>query len=227
MLKAVIFDFDGVIVDSEGIHLHSFNRVLDRYGAEVGKEDYYEKYLGLSDCDLYKRLIEEGILPCEHGEIEELIREKNAIFEEIARGEAKIIPGVREFLERIRAERIRMAVCSGSLMSEIALILEKCGLKEYFETIVSADEVNQSKPSPEGFIKVLDRLNAAGSQDVGASECVVVEDSQWGLDAASAAGMHTVAVTNSYGADELASADIITANLAELKVARLRELCGG
>ena len=225
MLEAVIFDFDGVITDSEILHFRAFNQVLVRHGLELGKKEYYRHYLGLSDIDCFKTLIREGRLNLAEDHVPTLIQSKTRIFEELARTDGKIIEGVREFLNLLASEKVRIAICSGALRTEIELILEDANLRGFFEEIVSAEEVKRGKPYPDGFLLALKRLNANGVTPIAAGRCVVIEDSHWGLQAAKAAGMHTVAVTNTYEADELTVADKVVARLDSLTIEDLQQLC--
>ncbi len=225
MLKAVIFDFDGVITDSEILHLRSFNKILSQFNVEIKKKDYYLKYLGYTDNDCFTRLIEDGILKIDLKNIPELVEEKNVVFKELAKSDGKTIEGVREFLNLLNENKVPMAICSGALLSEIELILDEANLRTFFETIVSAEHVKKGKPHPEGFLRALKRLNKNREKPISARRCVVIEDSLWGLQAAKAAGMHTVAVTNSYDAEQLTIAEKIVGNLKELHMEDLQKLC--
>ena len=225
MLRAVIFDFDGVITDTEILHLRTFNEVLARYGIEIGVRDYYKEYLGSTDFDCFKVISDKHELGLDSEGIEKLVREKNEVFEELAKTEGKIIEGVRGFLETVKENDVAMAICSGSLLTEIELILGEAGLRVFFDAIVSAEQVKKFKPHPEGFLLALRKLNAEAASPIAAGECIVIEDSHWGLEAAKAAGMHTIAVTNSYDAEQLASAEKIVAKLDELSIKDLQGLC--
>ena len=225
MLRAVIFDFDGVITDSEVLHLRGFNKVLAQYGIEITTKDYYKDYLGLSDLDLLNVLVEKGFLKLDGDQIKNLAEQKKQVYEELAKTEGSIIEGVRGFLEMLEQNNIPMAICSGSLLAEIELILEQANLRDFFEVIVSAEQVKKGKPNPEGFLLTLQRLNERGEEPVLASQCVVIEDSHWGLEAAKAAGMHAVATTNSYEAEELTMAEKIITRLSDLSIDKLQELC--
>jgi beta-phosphoglucomutase len=224
MLKAVIFDFDGVITDSEILHFRAFNAVLNRHGVELTTQEYYKSYLGFSDVDCFKFLIDQGRLRIGQSQIAAMAKQKTAIFESLAKTEGKLIEGVRDFLVMLSANNIPMCICSGALLPEIEITLEDAGLRDYFEIIVSAEQVKKGKPHPEGFLLTLKKLDANRREPIEPQQCVVIEDSNWGLQAARAAGMHTVAVTNSYDAAQLA-ADKIVANLAELTLEHLQQLC--
>ena len=233
MLKAVIFDFDGVITDSEILHFRAFNQVLKQHGFELTKEEYYKTYLGFSDADCYAALIQEGRLKIEKEQIRNLIDKKKVIYKEIALKEGKLNEGVRDFLLMLDENSIPMAICSGSLMSEVEMILADTGLRNLFKEIVSGEQVKKGKPDPEGFLLTLEKLNnnkaisdqLENSNHIEANDCVVIEDSQWGLQAAKAAGMHIVAVTTSYGPEKLGLAEKIIDQLKELSLDDLHQLC--
>jgi beta-phosphoglucomutase len=225
MLKAVIFDFDGVITDSEVLHLRSFNRVLGRFNVEISTKDYYQKYLGLSDKDCFKTLVRNRILRIPEHQIQGLIEQKNRVFEELARTEGRTIEGVHSFLKMLWQNKVPMAICSGALMAEIELLLEEAGLEHFFTVIVSAEQVKNGKPDPEGFLLTFQKLNKGRPDPITPNQCIVIEDSHWGLDAAKAAGMHRIAVTNTYEAEHLSRAEKIVNRLDELKIADLQKLC--
>ncbi|UCD48675.1 MAG: HAD family phosphatase [Phycisphaerales bacterium] len=225
MLEAVIFDFDGVITDSEILHFRAFNKVLAQHGLELTKKEYYTNYLGLSDVDCFGTLIDENRLGVKRVQIKDLIQQKTRVFEQLARTDGKIIEGVREFLDMLTGARIPIAICSGALRAEIELILEDAGLRRLFDVIVSAEEVTRGKPDPEGFLLTLQRLNETGVTPITPGQCIVIEDSHWGLKAARAAGMHTIAVTNTYDAEQLAAAQRVVHRLSDLTMDDLTGLC--
>ncbi len=224
MFKALIFDFDGVITDSEVLHFRAFNAVLKQFAVELTTQEYYRSYLGFSDVDCFKFLIQQERLGIDESEIPELVKRKTVIFEDLAKNEGKLIEGVRDFLAVLAANDIPMGICSGALLPEIEMTLDDAGLRGHFQAIVSAEQVKKGKPDPEGFLLTLERLNANLSEAILPGQCVVIEDSNWGLQAAKAAGMHTVGVTNSYDADQL-HAERIVGNLTELSLRDLQELC--
>jgi beta-phosphoglucomutase len=225
MLRAVIFDFDGVITDSEILHLRAFNQSLVPYGVEISTKDYYKNYLGFSDFDCYKALVDNGLLKIDERQIGGIVKKKSKIFEELTKTEGRTIEGVHEFLQMLEDNNISMAICSGSLMVEIEVILEDSGLRHYFTEIVSAEQVKKGKPHPEGFLLSLKKLNKKCHPPIAANECIVIEDSHWGLQAGKAAGMHIIAVTNSYDADQLSLAEKIVSHLNELTIDDLQQLC--
>ena len=225
MLRAVIFDFDGVITDSEILHLRAFNQVLVRYNIEITEEVYYKEYLGFTDRDCFESVADKNKLGLDSEQIKNLIKQKNRIFEKLAKIEATIFEGVPEFLQMLTDNKIRRAICSGALLVDIAPILEKIQLGPFFEEIVSAEQIEKGKPDPEGFLLALERLNEGSQNSIAANECVVIEDSHWGLEAAKAAGMHTVAITNTYEAEQLGIAEKVVERFSELTIDDLQKLC--
>jgi len=225
MLRAVIFDFDGVITDSEILHFRAFNQVLAQYGIELTKQEYYKTYLGFNDADCYKLLIGQGLLKTDQQQIENLIEQKKQIFKQLAQTEGRMIEGVRDFLTMLEENSIPMAICSGSLLTEVEMVLEEARLRHLFEVIVAAEHVKKGKPDPEGFLLSLQRLNENREEAITGNHCIAIEDSHWGLEAAKAAGMHTVAVTNSYNAEQLSMAEKIVDRLNELSMNDLQQLC--
>lgn len=225
MLKAVIFDFDGVITDSEILHLRSFNRVLAQYGIEITTKAYYRDYLGLTDFECFKLVADEKQLGLDDQRIANLMKQKTQIFEQLAETEGRIIEGVHDFLKMLKQNDILMAICSGAVLAEIELILEQARLRHFFAVIVSADQIKRGKPDPEGFLLTVQKLNHERRDLILSEQCIVIEDSHWGLKAAKAAGMHTIAVTNSYDADQLTLAEKVVARLNELNMDDLEQLC--
>jgi len=225
MLRAVIFDFDGVITDSEILHLRSFNRVLAQYGIEITTKAYYKDYLGLTDFECFKLVVNEKQLGLDDQRIANLMKQKTQIFEQLAETEGRIIEGVHDFLIMLEQNNILMAICSGAVLAEIELILEQARLRHFFAAIVSADQIKKGKPHPEGFLLTLQKINQERDDPILRQQCIVIEDSHWGLKAAKAAGMHSIAVTNSYDADQLTLAEKIVTRLNELSIRDLQQLC--
>lgn len=215
MLKAVIFDFDGVIADTEPIHLGAFQLTLGGLGIDLSKEDYYAGYLAYDDKTFFKRFLDDRDYEHEESLIAELIERKSGHYDKLIKGNIEILPGVRDFIDRI-AGKYRIAIGSGAMKGEIVEILEFAGIRGYFEIIVSAEDIENCKPAPDVYLEVLNRLNAPASDSdkVSADECLVVEDSVSGIKAALAAGMKCLAVTNSYPAEELSGAHMVRESLS-------------
>jgi len=225
MLKAVIFDFDGVIADSELLHYKALNAVFNRCGVDIPKDVHWEKYLGYSDLENIEAVGRDYNMGWDDAGIQKMITEKKVIFDELIMSGSIIIDGVNIFIQRLIDDGIRRAICSGALHSDIDLMLAGSGFADAFEVIVAAGDVKHGKPDPEGYLMTLDKLNRSGDP-VKANECVVVEDSHWGLEAAAAAGMNPVAVTTTYSRKELApKAEKVVDRLDELSIKHLHALC--
>jgi len=224
-LKAIIFDFDGVIADTEPIHLGAFQRTLGGLGIELTEKDYYANYLAYDDKTFFRRFLHDR--EYKHGDdlIAELIERKTGHYYDLIKGNIEILPGVRDFLGRI-AGRYRIAIGSGALRGEITDILEFAGMGGYFEVIVSAEDIESCKPAPDVYLEVLNRLNAASPDGdaISAAECLVIEDSLSGIEAALSAGMKCLAVSNSYAAEDLSRAQMVRDSLAGVGVEDLNRL---
>lgn len=218
--QALVFDFDGVIADTEPLHLQSFQAVLAGLGLSVTREEYLERYLGYTDVEVFEFVATEHRVPLAPGGIDLLVAEKTLRFQALVTTAPVVFPGV---VERVRewAERVPAAIASGALREEIELVLGAAGLGGEFGTIVSANDDVPGKPSPEPYRLALRQLAAAvgdraprGGFDP--ARCVAVEDSRWGVASARAAGLRVVGVTSSYSADQLIEAERVVASVRDL-----------
>ena len=226
MLQAVIFDFDGVIADSEALHYEALNAVFNRYGVDVSKDVHWQKYLGYSDRENIEAVNVDYGMQWNNARVQALIDEKKVAFDELIVSGSIIIEGVAAFIQRLIDGGIRRAICSGALRSDIDLMLAGTDFKDAFEVIVTADDVTHGKPDPEGYLLALNKLNQNGLASIKPNQCVVIEDSHWGLEAAAAAGMHPIAVTNTYSRNELGQEGRkIVDRLDELTINDLQDLC--
>ena len=226
MLQAVIFDFDGVICDSELLHYKALNAVFNRYDVDVPKEVHWDKYLGYNDLDNVEAVNDDYKMGLNEEQVHHILTEKKAVFEQLVIKETVIFDGVTEFIQMLIDHKIRRAICSGARRSDIDLMLSAAPFPDAFETIVSADDVRHGKPDPEGYLLALSGLNKNDNSTIKASECIVIEDSHWGLEAAAVAGMNPIAVTNTYSRDQLDSkAKKIVDRLDELTIDDLNSLC--
>jgi beta-phosphoglucomutase len=214
-LAAVVFDFDGVIADSEPLHFEGFRRVLAREGVALGKRDYYEKYLGYDDAGAFRAVLADHGQSFDDGRISSLVSTKLAIFPEMVAGQSVIYPGAAACITRLGA-RVPLAIASGAMLGDIDAVLGGTGLRDRFRTVVAAEHTARSKPHPDPYRLAVEILRKPG---------VAIEDSVWGLQSARDAGLRTVAVTTSYDAATLtAAADLVVASLDEVTVERLDAL---
>lgn len=224
MLRAIIFDFNGILVDDERIHLEMFREVLKEEGISLEDKDYYARYLGMDDRGCFKAVFTERGIALDESSLSELIRRKALYYRASIGQKLSVFPGVQELIPAL-ASHFPLTIASGALRSEIEMILESIGLTNYFQAIVSAEDVNEGKPSPEIFFKVLTLLNQRQiGKPIQPSECLVVEDSKEGILAAHRAGMKCLAVTNSLPAEELSAADAVVKGLDELELSHIERL---
>jgi beta-phosphoglucomutase len=218
MLRAIIFDFDGVIADSEPIHLAVFQRVLGERGHVLTREEYYADYLGYDDRGCFEAFLSTHGQPVSQTIIEDLVKQKAAAYFDYIRERPVIFSGVQE-LVRDAAVGYQLAICSGALRHEIEFILKQSGIRKEFVHITSAEDVTRGKPDPEGFLHALAALNQQGADPVMTpDECLVIEDSLPGMRGAHAAGMKVLAVANTHHIEELQEADAITTSLADVNL---------
>ena len=225
MLEAVIFDFDGVISDSEPIHYEAFSETLKPYNFHLSSELYYKDYVGYCDSECFEAVIKDYPDELSQYSVEELVRVKTEHFAKIANEKANIFNGVAEFIDILESNNIPIAICSGATLCDIKIMLAGFDLINKFQIIVSDDDVTKGKPDPEGYLLALEKLNIKNGTSIKAENCIVIEDSRWGLQAAIAAKMKTIAVTNSYLADELKIADKIVDNLKDISFDDLQKIC--
>jgi HAD superfamily hydrolase (TIGR01509 family) len=224
VLRAVIFDFNGILVDDEPIHLELFRKVVEEEGLSLSDEDYYARYLGMDDRGAFTAVYKDHGSQLDDAALAKLIERKAAYYRESIVERTVIFPGVKKIVPELAA-RFPLAVASGALRDEIEMILRGIGLRSHFQVIVSAEDVAEGKPHPEIFVKALRELNRLGrlKEPVRSSECLVVEDSKEGIMAAQRAGIKCLAVSNSYAAGEL-KAEAVVGSLEEVTIPFLESL---
>lgn len=224
-LQAIVFDFDGVIANSEPLHLQAFQQTLADDGIELTAADYYARYLGFDDVGLLQALATDRHLPMTDRQITALVARKGAHLQDMMRLGAVLFPGAAEFI-RLAAAAVPIAIASGALRHEIEEIIEAAGLRDLFSVIVAAGDTPESKPSPAPYLLAFEKLREHSGQDLNRRCSVAIEDSRWGLESAQGAGLRCVGVTNSYPAHELTGAELVVDGLKALTLADLHQLCG-
>ena len=217
MIKAIIFDCDGVIADSEPLHFAAMRQVLAEEGIALTEEIYTREYLALDDRGCYTKAFRDHGRPLTDDRLRELIARKADRLEPVMSAGLRIFPGVAEFI-RAASASYPLAVASGALRHEIELILRHAGVRDCFAAIVSAEDVTRGKPDPESFQKARAALGAWRDGGVAAHECLVIEDSLHGVAAGKLAGMAVLAVTNSYPREQLRAADAVIESFAGVSV---------
>lgn len=214
--KAVIFDFDGVIVDTEPLHYAAFQRTLEPLGLHFTWEEYVETYIGFDDRDAFKYAYSSTGRLLKSDQLLNLIENKATFFVEVIKSGVFAYPGVLDLIFNLRAHKIPLAICSGALRSDIDPILDMLGIPNCFDVIVTADDVAASKPDPECYQLAFQRLQSAAQNSFSKDETLAIEDTPAGISAAIMAGLPVCAVTNSYPAARLDQATFITDSLATL-----------
>ncbi len=223
MEHAIIVDFDGVVTDSEPIHLAVFQRVLGQIGLFLSQEEYYASYLGYDDKGCFQAVLAAHGRPASEAHIDDLVARKARVFLDHLKEHLIIYPGVRE-LVREAAPRYRLAIASGALRHEIEFVLEHAGIRKEVEHITSAEDVVRGKPNPEPFLHALASLNRSRPTEhspLTPDHCLVIEDSLPGIRAARSAGMRVLAVANTHAIEELHEADVVTMSLLDVNLADL------
>lgn len=220
MIRAVIFDFNGVLVDDEHLHFAMFREVLAAEGVAITERDYHERYLGLDDRGCFEAALSDGGQEAGRERVDTLIARKAVRYAEEAGTGLRFFPGAADCLAAL-AVRWPLAINSGALRPEIEFALGLIGCRERVAAIVSAEDTSRCKPDPQGYLLALEALRedaSSGLRDLAAAECLVIEDSLAGVASAKGAGMYAVGVSNTYQANELegAGADAVLPGVHEL-----------
>lgn len=207
MNRAILFDFNGVIVNDEPQHCEALIATLATYGVELDRDGYYRDYLGFDDRECFRFSFQRMGLPADAARIQEAIERKAQRYERAIRASMELVPGSAEFIRTAAEAGYRLAIISGALRREIDLVLGESVLASHFELIVAAEDVSACKPDPGGYLRAL------GALGLPADRCVVIEDSLPGMTAARRAGLRCAMIATSHPADQLAGADVIWPSL--------------
>ena len=225
-LQAIVFDFDGVIADSEPLQLRAFQQILAEEGIELTAADYYSRYLGYDDVGLLQALAVDRAVTMTANQVADLVARKGVRLQQMLHDDHVLFPGAVEFIRSAAAE-VPIAIASGALKPEILSIIEGAGIDGLFTTIVASGDTPQSKPSPAPYRLAFEQLRAKSGRALDPRRCVAIEDSRWGLESAQGAGLRCVGVTNSYPASELPQAELVVSGLGALTLTVLDHLCAG
>jgi len=221
-LRAIVFDFDGVIANSEPLHFRGYRDVLADEGVALSEADYYARYLGFDDVGAFQAIGAQHGAAWTGPQIMDLVARKAVRLEALERDVSVLFPGAADAIRRASA-LMPIAIASGARGEEIRRVLAREQLISCFTAIVAAEDTLVSKPAPDPYLRALALLASSFGDPLLASECVAIEDSHWGLESARAAGLRTVAVTNTYPSDEL-RADLTIASLEAMDLDRLAQL---
>jgi HAD superfamily hydrolase (TIGR01509 family) len=224
VFPATLFDYNGVLVDDELVHLDAFREVLEPLGISVTEADYWDKYLGYDDAGAFRAMLSDAQRPFSDEDVSKLVDAKRPVYMARARSGLRFFGGAAEIVQR-RAAQGPVGIVSGALHSEIELGLELLGVRKDVAFIVSAEAASASKPDPAGYLLAKGLLAEAIGEEA-AARALVVEDSMAGIEAALSAGLACAAVAHSYSGDELraAGADFVASNLLGLTDEALADL---
>ena len=224
MLRAIIFDFDGVIVDSEHLIFKITQQMAAQEGWTVSEDEYFRDYLALDDRGIIEHLYQSHGRPVNSQRRDQLIEWKFRAYQEIIRNGLPPMPGAIEFVKKAAAG-YPLAIASGSLRVEIEHLLGKLGLRESFSVLATADDCARSKPDPEVYLRALERLAqlpVLRSQPLRAAECLAIEDAPLGVLAAQKAGMKCLALAHSRPIQELRHAEWVFHEFDEVDLKKIQ-----
>ncbi|MBE9211961.1 HAD family phosphatase [Plectonema cf. radiosum LEGE 06105] len=228
MIKAVIFNFNGVIINSESIHQQLIEEILLEENLVLKPGEYQQICLGRSDRVCLRNLLASRGRVVDDKYLTKLLQKKAQNYvEQIERLEKlPLYSGLDDFIFKIRSSNLKLAIVSGTIRQEIELVLDRAELAEYFKIIVAGDDLTTSKPKPDGYLLALERLKQEYPElNLQANECLAVEDTLFGVQAAKAADMKVVGVANTYPFHMLQrQANWTVDYLTELELERIQEI---
>ena len=216
-IQAIVFDFDGVLANSEPLHFQALRELLATRGIALDEGDYYARYVGYDDVGVFELLGEEHGWTMGPGTIPALVEEKSRIFDALIAATDVLFPTALSCIDRLGAV-YPLGIASGALKHEIVSILRRHGIEDCFKFIVASGDTPQSKPAPDPYRR------AAELHGLPPSACLAIEDSKWGIESARAAGLRCIGITTTYGADALANAEQVITSLDEFTPALVASL---
>lgn len=201
--KAALFDMDGVILDSEPLHVAAFQTTLRGFGYTLDLDGYEAHFAGRTDEEGFRQYFDID----EEADISTIMNEKAKQYMALASDQLLPYPGIVQIIKKL-SESVPLALVTGSLRAEVDIALKACGLEDAFSSIVTAEDVTSGKPDPEGYVRAATELGIA------AYDCVVVEDSPKGVAAAIAAGIDCIAVTTTHSRNDLKAATKVVNTLS-------------
>ena len=228
MIKAIFFDFNGVIIDDERLQMEAYKEVLREHGIEVTESDYYGA-LGLDDKGFVRAVFTRAGKQLSDDVLKGVLKGKGVLHRKAMEDELPLFPGVVTFL-KATYRHYSLGIVSMAALDEINYVLDRARLRDLFTVVVSAEDVNMCKPAPDcylaGFAKLNDHLRAARHLPLLSGECLVIEDSPPGIQSGRGAGMRTLGVTNTVTEKDLreAGAEVVTPSLADWTVDAVHHL---
>jgi len=204
---AVIFDMDGVIVDSAEAHLRSWRQLADEEGLSITAEQFAATF-GRPSREIIRLLFGADR---DEAEVRRLDERKEAIYRDLVRGQVPVVPGAVELIRGLYGRGVRLAIGSSGPAANVELVMGELGLGRYFHAVVTAEDVQRGKPDPQVFLVAADRLGVAPHA------CAVIEDAPAGIEAAHRGGMVAVALASMHPPERLAAAELVVDSLTQLR----------
>jgi beta-phosphoglucomutase len=226
MLRAIIFDFNGIIIDDEPLHYRSMRDIVAPLGIEISMEEYWNRYLPFDDEACLDAICKDYSIHLDQPRRQEMLGNKNKLYHQMLQNQYPLFPGVSDLVEAA-GQKYPLAIASGARREDIEHTLAATGLLKYFSVVVGAEDFELGKPHPESFLLALERLNAVldgKSAPIQPRECLVIEDSVGGVGGARAAGMFCLAVSNTYSRERLQAANQVVASLQEVNVLMIEKI---
>jgi tRNA threonylcarbamoyl adenosine modification protein YeaZ len=212
--RGVIWDLDGVIIDSADLHFQSWRETLSKHGVPMTREQF-EQSFGRRNDDIVAGIVKRPISP---EEVVAIGQEKEAAYRRMTMGNARFFPGVLELMSSLKEGGFKQAVASSAPADNLALVIKEMKLEPFISATVDASQVSKGKPDPEVFIKAAQKLGLRPQ------DCIVIEDAVAGVEAARRAGMAVIAVTNTHPKERLEAADLVLSSLEEIEPSQVLEL---
>jgi beta-phosphoglucomutase len=217
-LRAVLFDFDGVIVNSEPLHFLAFHDVLGAERIELTEDEYYREMIGFDDKGAFRHIFQVRNRPLEPKVLLRLLTRKSEVMMDLIRSRKhEALPGAAEFIRSLWRD-YPLAICSGALREEIEIMLEGVSLRDCFKTIVAAEDVTVGKPDPQGYLLATKELSRKIDRELKPAECLVVEDAPTVIRSVKEVGFPTLAVATTYPLEKLSDATYAVGSLKPLEV---------
>jgi beta-phosphoglucomutase len=226
MLRSIIFDFNGVILNDEPLHHISMKDSVAELGIVLTREAYWAKYLPLDDASCLASILRDFHLQLSDEQKRNLLERKVQLYRKLIKDSVPLFPGAAQFVKKA-AQFYPLAIASGARRQEIESVLDAAGLRRYFRSILAAEDFIKGKPHPESFLQALARLNSdmgGSSSPIKPGECLVIEDSVDGVRGARLAGMVCLAVSNTYPTGELREANKVVSSMENLQPDILQKL---
>ncbi len=225
MLRAIIFDFNGIIIDDEPLHYRSMRDIVAPLGIEISMEEYWNRYLPFDDEACLDAICRDHSIHLDEPRRQEMLRAKNKLYHQMLQDQYPLFPGVPDLVDAA-SQKYPLAIASGARREDIERTLAATGLSRCFSVVVGAEDFELGKPHPESFLLALARLNEVPDRSpapILPHECLVIEDSIAGVKGARTAGMLCLAVSNTYSRERLQAANQVVSSLLEVNSHRLKK----